>query len=170
MQQHDSRTIALASFSVSDIQEAGIDLFQRAEGRARPVPHHTCHLSSKTISPEMCYTTKDEVTQESLELHTIPQTLHSAWTRLGRIQHLLSVAGVPGEVSRQRVDMLLPCYFALLAWCCRVTWKEKSTPMPRHSYRERGYAFGQAMLTLPVQLPLTPSRRLPRLIWSPQPP
>jgi hypothetical protein len=50
--------------------------------------------------------------------------------------------------------------------------------MPRHSYRERGHAFGQAMLTLrtsigrtlPVQLPLTPRRRLPRLIWSPQPP
>ena len=46
VQQHDRRTIALSSFRVADIQEAGIDLFQRTEGRARPVPHHTCHLGA----------------------------------------------------------------------------------------------------------------------------
>ncbi len=52
VQQHDRRTIALASFSVADVQDAGIDLFQRTEGRARPVPHHTCHLSAKTSRPK----------------------------------------------------------------------------------------------------------------------
>jgi RNA:NAD 2'-phosphotransferase (TPT1/KptA family) len=31
------------------MQEAGIDLFQRTEGGVRPVPHQTCHLSSKTF-------------------------------------------------------------------------------------------------------------------------
>jgi len=52
VQQHDRRTIALSSFSVADIQDAGIDLFQRTEGRARPVPHHTCHLSAMTFRPK----------------------------------------------------------------------------------------------------------------------
>jgi hypothetical protein len=49
VQRHDHRTIGGASFSVSDIQEAGIDLLKLAERRVRPVPHHTFHLSSKTI-------------------------------------------------------------------------------------------------------------------------
>ena len=86
VQQHDRRTIALSSFSVSNIQDTGIDLFQRAEGLARPVPHHTCHLSAKTLRRNVLYY-KDDVTQESLERHTIPQTLHSTWTRRQRIQH-----------------------------------------------------------------------------------
>src|SRR5215472_10734286 len=37
---------------------------------------------------------------------------------------------------------LLPCCFALLAGCRRVTRKARSTPMPRHSYRKRDSAFG----------------------------
>src|SRR5260370_20389911 len=49
VQKHDRRTIGGASFSVADIQYARIDLFQRTEGRVRPGPPHTFHLSSKTI-------------------------------------------------------------------------------------------------------------------------
>jgi hypothetical protein len=37
--------------------------------------------------------------------------------------------------------MLLPCCFAFLAGCCRVTRKAKSTPMTRHSYQERDRPF-----------------------------
>jgi hypothetical protein len=44
--------------------------------------------------------------------------------------------------------MLLPDCFTLLARYCRVTWKARSTPMPRHFYHERDYAFGQAMIKL----------------------
>ena len=51
--------------------------------------------------------------------------------------------------------MLLPDCFTLLARCWRVTRKAQSTPMPRHSYRERDYAFGQAMLTLRTSIGLT---------------
>src|SRR2546421_12987937 len=51
--------------------------------------------------------------------------------------------------------MLLPDCFTLLARCWRVTGKAKSTPMPRHSYRERDYPFGQAMLTLRTSIGLT---------------
>src|SRR5437763_82104 len=52
-------------------------------------------------------------------------------------------------------DMLLPNCFTLLARCWRVTGKAQRTPMPRHSYRERDYAFGQAMLTLRTSIGLT---------------
>src|SRR5947208_3805716 len=51
--------------------------------------------------------------------------------------------------------MLLPNCFTLLARCWRVTGKAQRTPMPRHSYRERDYAFGQAMLTLRTSIGLT---------------
>jgi hypothetical protein len=51
--------------------------------------------------------------------------------------------------------MFLPCYFAFLAGCRRVTWKAKSTPMTRHSYLERDYAFGQTMFKLRTSLGLT---------------
>src|SRR5690242_21744240 len=50
-----------ASFSVSDMQEAGIDLFQRTEGGVRPVPHHTCHLSSKTFRPMKTVQRREQV-------------------------------------------------------------------------------------------------------------
>src|SRR5215471_21160191 len=52
-------------------------------------------------------------------------------------------------------DMLLPNCFTLLARCWRVTRKAKSTPMPRHSYRERDYTFGQAMFKLRSSIGLT---------------
>src|SRR5437879_820623 len=51
--------------------------------------------------------------------------------------------------------MFLPCCFALLAWWRRVTCKERSTPMTRHSYQERDYAFGQIMLKLRTSIGLT---------------
>jgi hypothetical protein len=35
VQKHDHRAIGRAGFGVSDIQEAGIDLLERAEGRVR---------------------------------------------------------------------------------------------------------------------------------------
>ena len=38
--------------------------------------------------------------------------------------------------------IFLPCCFAFLAGCRRVTCKARSTAMTRHSYRERAYAFG----------------------------
>ena len=51
--------------------------------------------------------------------------------------------------------MFLPCYFAFLAGCRRVTRKAKSTPMTRHSYHERDYVFGQVMLKLRSSIGLT---------------
>ncbi len=44
--------------------------------------------------------------------------------------------------------IFLPCCFALLFGCFRVTCKARSTPMPRHSYCERDSVFGQAMIKL----------------------
>src|SRR5438105_6759757 len=51
--------------------------------------------------------------------------------------------------------MFLPYCFAFLAGCRRVTWKARSTPMPRHSYRERDYTFGQVMFKLRTSIGLT---------------
>jgi WD40 repeat protein/transcriptional regulator with XRE-family HTH domain len=51
--------------------------------------------------------------------------------------------------------MLLPNCFTLLARCWWVTRKAKSTTMPRHSYRERDYPFGQAMFKLRSSIGLT---------------
>jgi hypothetical protein len=51
--------------------------------------------------------------------------------------------------------MFLPCCFAFLVGCRRVTWKAKSTPMPRLSYHEHDYPFGQAMFKLRTSLGLT---------------
>ena len=42
--------------------------------------------------------------------------------------------------------MFLPCCFAFLAGCCRVTRKVKSTPMPWHSYRELDYALEHCLM------------------------
>src|SRR5215472_5306429 len=43
----------------------------------------------------------------------------------------------------------------MLAGCRRVTRKAQRTLMPRHSYRERDYAFGQAMFRLRSRIGLT---------------
>jgi hypothetical protein len=51
--------------------------------------------------------------------------------------------------------MFLPCCFAFLTGCCRVTLKARRTPMMRHSYRERDYTFGQTMLKLRTSIGLT---------------
>src|SRR5437899_6304331 len=51
--------------------------------------------------------------------------------------------------------MFLPCYFAFPVECRRVTRKARSTPMTRHSYHERDYAFGQVMFTLRTSIGLT---------------
>ncbi len=51
--------------------------------------------------------------------------------------------------------MFLPWCFAFLVGCWWVTRKAKSTPMTRHSYRERDYAFGQVMLKLRTSIGLT---------------
>src|SRR6266849_6386173 len=51
--------------------------------------------------------------------------------------------------------MFPPCCFALLAGCRRVKWKARSTPMPRYSYHERDYTFGQLILKLRTSIGLT---------------
>ena len=51
--------------------------------------------------------------------------------------------------------MFLPCCFAFLAGCRRVTRKAKSTPLTRHSYHERDYTFGQAIFKLRTNIGLT---------------
>ena len=51
--------------------------------------------------------------------------------------------------------MLLPFCFPWLGWRRRVTRKASSTPMARHSYRERDYTFGQLMLKLRTSIGLT---------------
>jgi hypothetical protein len=65
--------------------------------------------------------------------------------------------------------MFLPCYFAFLDGCRRVTRKAKSTPMTRHSYQERDYAFGQVMLKLRTSIGLTQAG-LAALLGSPASP
>jgi hypothetical protein len=50
VQQQDRRTTGGASFSVSDMLEASIDLLKLAEGGARPVPHPIFHLSSRVFA------------------------------------------------------------------------------------------------------------------------
>ena len=179
-----------ASFSVSDMQEAGIDLFQRTEGGVRPVPHHTCHLSSKTFrpmktvqrreqvlflligcssdcfavwrrqllrSPEMCSANKDEVKRMKFQgssgvfRHSPDPPSSVDPPRAAHRRHLGD--GVPRTASNTSQysgsawgsqppegGMFLSCCFAFLAGCCRVTRKARSTPMMRHSYRERDYA------------------------------
>ncbi len=62
VQKHDRRTIGGTSFSVSDIQETGIDLLQQAEGRVRPRLHrglvcwfcHTCLCIPTSGHAKLC--------------------------------------------------------------------------------------------------------------------
>jgi WD40 repeat protein/transcriptional regulator with XRE-family HTH domain len=51
----------------------------------------------------------------------------------------------------------------MLAGCRRVTRKAQRTLMPRHSYRERDYAFGQAMFKLRSSIGLTQAGLAARL-------
>jgi hypothetical protein len=86
----------------------------------------------------------------------MPQTLHNQRGPAdSRIQHLYQYSGSAGGSHPPEGGILLPCCFAFLAGCLRVARKAKSTPMPRHSYRERNYAFGQAMLKLRSSIGLT---------------
>ena len=64
-------------------------------------------------------------------------------------------SGSDGGSQPPAGGMFLPCCFAFLVGCCRVTRKAKSTLMTRHSYRERDYAFGQVMLKLRTSIGLT---------------
>src|SRR6266567_7126541 len=71
-------------------------------------------VDSFARSPDMCSANKDEVTGRVWSLSPCPSPPQSAWTR--RQPHLtpLSIAGVPGEVSRQKVA----CFFPAASHCC----------------------------------------------------
>jgi hypothetical protein len=84
----------------------------------------------------------------------MPQTPQATWTRLERIQHLAIYGECLGKTACS--SWHVPSYScALLAWWRWVTCKERSTPITRHSYRERDYAFGQVMLKLRTSMGLT---------------
>ena len=78
----------------------------------------------------------------------MPQTPQAAWTRLERhtvprtASHTSQYSGSAWGSQPPEGGIFLPCCFALLVGCRQVTWKARSTPLPRHSYRERDYAFG----------------------------
>src|SRR5215469_17347754 len=92
-------------------------------------------------SPEMCYANKDEVTGgvwsrspcHSPPISVDPPTAASNTSQLSRSAR----GSQPPEGG-----MFLPSCFALLAGCCRVTCKARSTAMTRHFYHKRDYTFG----------------------------
>src|SRR5712691_8764386 len=59
----------------------------------------------------LCY--EDEVTQESLERHTIPQTLHQSVDPPRAYPTPTSIAGVLGDYSRHKVT----CCFQIASQC-----------------------------------------------------
>ena len=105
-------------------------------------------------SPEMCYATKDEFTGRVWSFSPCPRPPNQrgpASSASNTSQYSGSAWGSQPPAG----GMLLPCCFAFLVGCRRVTRKAKSTPMTRHSYHERDYAFGQAMLKLRTSIGLT---------------
>jgi DNA-binding XRE family transcriptional regulator len=110
----------------------------------------------------MCYATKDEVTGSVWSLSPCPRPPISVDPP--------AAASNTSQYSRNAWGsqpppggMFLPCCFALLAGCRRVTCKARSTPMPRHSYRERDYTIGQVMLKLRTSIGLTQASLAERL-------
>src|SRR6266849_7604124 len=99
----------------------------------------------------------------------MPQALQSAWTRLERhtvprtASNTSQYSGSARGSQPPEGGIFLPCCFAFLVGCRRVTRKAKSTPMSRHSYRERDYAFGQVMLKLRTSIGLTQAGLAERL-------
>jgi WD40 repeat protein/DNA-binding XRE family transcriptional regulator len=136
------------------MQDAGIDLFQRPLGRARRVPHHTCHLSAKTFRPKSAILPRMKLHRRVWSLTALPRPSTERGPASGVSHTIQYIRSAWGRQPPQG-DRLLPDCFTLLAWCWRVTGKAKGTPMPRHSYRERDYPFGQAMLRLRSSLGLT---------------
>ena len=82
-------------------------LIVRPEGGVRPVPHLLfTFLLRRFARNVLCL--MDRFTQESLEHHNVPQTLHESVDPLRAHPTSFSIAGVLGEDSYQRVACHLP--------------------------------------------------------------
>src|SRR5881409_3511601 len=102
----------------------------------------------------MCYATRMKLHRRVWSFTTFPRPSTQRGPASG-VSNTYQYSGSAWGLQPPQGDMLLPNCFTLLARCWRVTGKAQRTPMPRHSYRERDYAFGQAMLTLRTNIGLT---------------
>src|SRR5881409_106393 len=102
----------------------------------------------------MCYATRMKLHRRVWSFTTFPRPSTQRGPASG-VSNTYQYSGSAWGLQPPQGDMLLPNCFTLLARCWRVTGKAQRTPMPRHSYRERDYAFGQAMLTLRTSIGLT---------------
>src|SRR6266487_643638 len=102
----------------------------------------------------MCYATRMKLHRRVWSFTTFPRPSTQRGPASG-VSNTDQYTGSAWGLQPPQGDMLLPYCFTLLARCWRVTGKAKRTPMPRHSYRERDYTFGQAMLTLRTSIGLT---------------
>src|SRR3989440_10349308 len=110
----------------------------------------------------MCYATKDEVKGRVWSLSPCPRPPNQR----GPASSASNTSQYSESARRSQPPeggMFLPCCFAFLVGCRRVTCKERSTPMTRHSYHERDYAFGQVMLKLRTSIGLTQAGLAARL-------
>src|SRR6266566_9336870 len=105
-------------------------------------------------SPEMCYATKDEVNGSVWSLSACPRPPNQRGPA-DSASNISQYSGSAWGSQPPTGGKLLPCCFAFLVGCRRATWKTRSTPMPRHSYREHDYTFGQTMLKLRTSIGLT---------------
>src|SRR5213592_1477404 len=102
----------------------------------------------------MCYATRMKLHRRVWSFTTFPRPSTERGPASG-VSNTYQYSGSAWGSQPPQGDMLLPNCFTLLARCWRVTGKAQRTPMPRHSYRERDYPFGQAMLTLRTSIGLT---------------
>src|SRR5437764_6670012 len=102
----------------------------------------------------MCYTTRMTLHRRVWSVTPLPRPSTERGPASG-VSNTYQYSGSAWGSQPPQGDMLLPNCCRLLARCWRGTGKAQRTPMPRHSYRERDYAFGQAMLTLRTSIGLT---------------
>src|SRR2546423_1745398 len=102
----------------------------------------------------MCYATKMKLHRRVWSFTTFPRPSTERGPASG-VSNTYQYTGSAWGRQPPQGDMLLPYCFTLLARCWRVTGKAQRTTLPRHSHRERDYAFGQSMLTLRTSIGLT---------------
>src|SRR6266851_164034 len=106
------------------------------------------------IHLKICYHTRMKSKGESGVSRHSPDPPQPAWTRVERIQHLPVYRECLGKSASIRWQ-ITSHHFPFLVSLLEVTRQGRSALMKRFSYRERDYAFGQAMLTLRTALGLT---------------
>src|SRR6266851_6244644 len=106
------------------------------------------------IHLKICYHTRMKSKGESGVSRHSPDPPQPAWTRLERIQHLPVYRECLGK-SASICWQITSHHFPFLVSLLEVARQGRSALMKRFSYRERDYAFGQAMLTLRTNIGLT---------------